>query len=208
MKTKLSILLAVIIALSVVFTSCGEASTTSTQKTTNSSDDLGACKLFTFYYSFDELFEYIENPETNHSRDTELCQTIKENGKLYYGEMKFREYAVVGVKMTDIGITYTVMPKEAFTEDGVCTDELYYVYYDDEALISIHYRSSFEAQKAQLLKDDDFELLDNGSIYSERLKWLIFEYEGCAFQINLPKNYEGGLDWQDIVEIKYVEVNK
>jgi ABC-type multidrug transport system ATPase subunit len=132
---------------------------------------------------------------------------IIENGKIYYAEIKFDEYLLYSITIHQNSPTYSSFPKDAYTGNE---EDL--VYATDEVLwFTPEYASIFEDKKSRLLqffKDYDFELLDNGSIYSEKLKWLIFEYDGCVFQINLPENYEGSLDWQDIVEIKYVEVNK
>jgi hypothetical protein len=152
----------------------------------------------------EEFLAYMNDPEKIHDRDKETYKKISENGKIYYAEIKFDEYLLYSIIIDPYSPTYCSFPKDAYTDNE---EDL--VYATDEVLMfAPMYASTFETEKSQLLKDDDFELLDNGSIYSEKLKWLIFEYDGCVFQINLPQNYEGSLDWQDIVEIKYVEVNK
>ena len=207
MKTKLSILLAIIFISTVLFTSCGEIATTATVATTASSGNVGAYPMRTFFYSMEEFLAYMNEPEKIHDRDKETYKKISENGKIYYAEIKFDEYLLYDIIIDPDRLTYSSFPKDAYTGNE---EDL--VYATDEVLMfTPEYASIFEDKKSRLLqffKDYDFELLDNGSIYSEKLKWLIFEYDGCVFQINLPQNYEGSLDWQDIVEIKYVEVNK
>ena len=205
MKTKLSILLAVIFILITLLTSCGDIPTT--QSTTASSCNISPTPMRTSFYSMEEFLAYMNDPEKIHDRDKETYKKIRENGKIYYAEIKFDEYLLYDIIIDPDRPTYSSFPKDAYTGNE---EDL--VYATDEVLMfTPEYASIFEDKKSQLLqffKDYDFELLDNGSIYSEKLKWLIFEYDGCVFQINLPQNYEGSLDWQDIVEIKYVEVNK
>ena len=200
---KLAFLLSIIIILSAIFTSCANVNTTSMRETNSSLNGAPPLHRYTYFYSMDELLTDINEPK-NTTKDQELYQKIKEVGKLYYPEIKCDEYVIGGVQITSTSLDYELCPKEAFTGS---TDDLFLAS-EDVFIISVEYMQSFESAKNRLLGDEDFVLLENGSIYSEKLKWIIFEFNGNKYQLNLSENYKGSLDWQDIIDIKYIEVSK
>ena len=174
---QVAILLAIIFISTVLFTSCGEIATTATVATTASSGNVCASPMRTSFYSMEEFLAYMNDREKIHDRDKETYQKISENGKIYYAEIKFDEYLLYAITIYPNSLEYCSFPKDAYTGNE---EDL--VYATDEVLLfTPEYASIFEDEKSQLLqffKDYDFELLDNGSIYSEKLKWLIFEYDG------------------------------
>ena len=208
MKTKLSFLLAVIFILSMLFTSCGEASTTA--QSTFSQNSSGT-QAYTSYLTIEDFLFDINNPDNdknNHKdeswqqRDVEIYQSFRDLGKLHYAEVKLEEYMIGGIIPGPYRLTYYLFPKKAFTGDY---SELILAA-DERIIFIVEYNKDLQTIVNGF--SGTCERLDNGSFYYERARYLIFEYDGIVYMLNLPKNYTGSLDWRDIIDVKYIEIEK
>ena len=210
MKTKLSFLLISILILSILFTSCGNINTTA--KITESQNPSGMLSEFTFHSTMDELLFDIKNPYDNNKdktlqqKDTEFYQKIKDNGKVYYADVKIEEYTITDILVGGSSLKYSLYPTKSF--NGDYSEDLVYAY-DDSILFVVEYKRDFQTIINGYTGGTATPvILDNGSAYIDDTDTIIFEYDGIVCKLTLPGNYTGSLDWHDIIDVKYIELSK
>ena len=203
MKTKLSFLLAVIFILSMMFASCGNASTTA--QTTIPQNSSSISSLYTGHKTMDDLLFDIKNPYDNNKdktlqqEDAACYQKIKDNGKVYYADVKLEGYTICEIVPGYSTLTYYLWPEEASTAEDV------FISSHDMIVFRVEYEHTLQAivERNKLLENPD-----DGSFYFEGSNIVIFEFDGIVCQLTIPKNYTGGLNWQDIIDVKYIEIEK
>ena len=201
---KTAFLLSIIFLISFL-TSCNiiniqtESSNIQTLQTTKE-PEYGYMPAPTFFYSTEELIDALDDGSKN------VFNLIKNEGKLYYPEIKVDGYTLYTIHAYDASLVYTFFPNEAFKE----TDDMFYMatFYTETYIITVPYYKMSYSEAIEAYLDKDSIILDNGDIYDTYVKILSFEYLDTTYQLRFPQSYEGEPSWQDTIEIKSIDVKQ
>ena len=221
MKTKL---MALILVFVLILTSCmGNAPevTTEASSTTRSTgptmtaapgpsiDDLVDTTIIIESDNFENFLNEINNWKYYKG-------LFEEEGKIESISLLSDEYELDDVRLMDPLTCYFSYDTIEFEFESIVDDATY----GDTVIVRVcyyflRYQEKYgeiftmkEALEEKIFAKGEYNVLEDGSVYVPSYKQLLFSYDGYIHEIEFDIDFDGELNWQDIVEIETIYITE